>query len=140
MTLLVSSKSATTKLLIKQSRHYLHQCLAQSSIGKSSSTAAATSAAATAAKVNGISAFTKRFFATQKLTETERETSLYKLCNDNSTNNPLFASWEVTKDEDKDAIKRTFEFTDFNQAWGFMSKVALVAEKVSYLTMPVVSV
>jgi DNA/RNA endonuclease G (NUC1) len=138
MTLLVSSKSATTKLLIKQSRHYLHQCLAQSSIGKSSTTT--TAAATTSAKVNGISAFTKRFFATQKLTETERETSLYKLCNDNSTNNPLFASWEVTKDEDKDAIKRTFEFTDFNQAWGFMSKVALVAEKVSYLTMPVVSV
>lgn len=27
------------------------------------------------------------------------------------------------------AISKTFIFTDFNQAWGFMSRVALLAEK-----------
>ena len=27
------------------------------------------------------------------------------------------------------AIERTFEFGDFNEAWGFMSRVALIAEK-----------
>ena len=29
----------------------------------------------------------------------------------------------------RDAITRTFRFADFNQAWGFMSRVALLAEK-----------
>lgn len=29
----------------------------------------------------------------------------------------------------RDAIARTFTFTDFNQAFGFMARVALVAEK-----------
>jgi 4a-hydroxytetrahydrobiopterin dehydratase len=29
----------------------------------------------------------------------------------------------------RDAITRTFVFTDFNEAFGFMSRVALVAEK-----------
>jgi 4a-hydroxytetrahydrobiopterin dehydratase len=29
----------------------------------------------------------------------------------------------------RDAITRTFRFTDFNEAWGFMSRVALLAEK-----------
>ena len=30
---------------------------------------------------------------------------------------------------DRDAITRAFRFADFNQAWGFMSRVALLAEK-----------
>ena len=30
---------------------------------------------------------------------------------------------------DEKVIARTFEFRDFNQAWGFMSRVALEAEK-----------
>lgn len=30
--------------------------------------------------------------------------------------------------EGRDAISRSFRFTDFNAAWGFMSRVALVAE------------
>lgn len=29
----------------------------------------------------------------------------------------------------RDAIERRFKFTDFNEAWGFMSRVALLAEK-----------
>ncbi|MBR0674219.1 4a-hydroxytetrahydrobiopterin dehydratase [Neoroseomonas soli] len=31
--------------------------------------------------------------------------------------------------EGRDAITRGFRFADFNQAWGFMSRVALLAEK-----------
>jgi 4a-hydroxytetrahydrobiopterin dehydratase len=30
---------------------------------------------------------------------------------------------------DKDAIRREFKFADFSAAWGFMSRVALLAEK-----------
>ena len=30
---------------------------------------------------------------------------------------------------DRDAIRRSFKFRDFSQAWGFMSRVALLAEK-----------
>ena len=29
----------------------------------------------------------------------------------------------------RDAIARDFQFRDFNEAWGFMSRVALLAEK-----------
>ena len=31
--------------------------------------------------------------------------------------------------EGRDAISRSFRFADFNEAWGFMSRVALLAEK-----------
>jgi 4a-hydroxytetrahydrobiopterin dehydratase len=30
--------------------------------------------------------------------------------------------------EDRDAIRKTYKFADFSQAWGFMSRVALLAE------------
>jgi len=30
---------------------------------------------------------------------------------------------------DRDAIRREFKFADFNEAWGFMCRVALLAEK-----------
>lgn len=30
---------------------------------------------------------------------------------------------------DRDALVREFKFRDFNEAWGFMSRVALLAEK-----------
>lgn len=30
---------------------------------------------------------------------------------------------------DRDAIRRSWRFRDFSQAWGFMSRVALLAEK-----------
>lgn len=32
----------------------------------------------------------------------------------------------------RDAISRRFEFKDFNCAWGFMTRVALVAEKMDH--------
>jgi 4a-hydroxytetrahydrobiopterin dehydratase len=34
--------------------------------------------------------------------------------------------------EGRDAIARTFTFKNFNQAWGFMSRVALIAEKLDH--------
>ena len=38
--------------------------------------------------------------------------------------------WEP--EPDRDAIRRTFRFGNFNQAWGFMSRVALVAERLDH--------
>lgn len=35
--------------------------------------------------------------------------------------------WSVAPD--RDAIARSFRFADFSAAWGFMSRVALLAEK-----------
>ena len=37
-----------------------------------------------------------------------------------------------SKVSDRDAIKKTFEFKDFNQAWAFMNRVALLAEKMDH--------
>lgn len=36
-------------------------------------------------------------------------------------------AWRLS--ETRDAIQRSFRFADFNAAWGFMSRVALLAEK-----------
>lgn len=35
--------------------------------------------------------------------------------------------WELARDGK--AITRTFQFADFSQAWGFMSRVALIADR-----------
>jgi len=32
----------------------------------------------------------------------------------------------------RDAIHKSFKFADFNQAWGFMARVALAAEKADH--------
>ena len=32
----------------------------------------------------------------------------------------------------RDAIKRSLKFADFNQAWGFMTRVAMAAEKADH--------
>lgn len=34
--------------------------------------------------------------------------------------------------EGRDAIGKTFKFADFSQAWGFMNRVALAAEKLDH--------
>ena len=34
--------------------------------------------------------------------------------------------------EGRDAIERSFEFKSFNEAWGFMNRVALAAEKLNH--------
>lgn len=39
-------------------------------------------------------------------------------------------AWSVV--EGRDAITRTFTFADFNQAFGFMARAALIAEKMDH--------
>ncbi len=34
--------------------------------------------------------------------------------------------------EDRDAIRKTYRFKTFSQAWGFMSRAALAAEKLDH--------
>jgi 4a-hydroxytetrahydrobiopterin dehydratase len=55
----------------------------------------------------------------QKLTGDARKTALAKL-----------AGWSEVKD--RDAITRTFVFRDFNEAFGFMTRAALIAEKFDH--------
>ena len=54
----------------------------------------------------------------QKLTEEERQHLLSPLLNN---------SWSVA--ESRDALTKTFIFKDFNEAFGFMTRVALHADK-----------
>ncbi|KAG7383063.1 putative pterin-4-alpha-carbinolamine dehydratase [Phytophthora pseudosyringae] len=39
-------------------------------------------------------------------------------------------AWEVVPN--RDAIRRSFQFRDFNEAWGFMSRSALLAEHMGH--------
>ena len=54
-----------------------------------------------------------------KLTQEERSTWLGAL-----------DGWSMA--DGKDAIEKTFEFENFVEAWGFMSSVALLAEKADH--------
>lgn len=40
------------------------------------------------------------------------------------------SGWKMA--EGRDAITKTFSFKDFNAAWGFMSRAALVAEQMNH--------
>ena len=42
----------------------------------------------------------------------------------------LLPEWRAV--EGRDAIRREFRFPDFNAAWGFMCRVALLAEKMDH--------
>jgi len=55
----------------------------------------------------------------QKLTPDARTAALARL-----------AGWSAVKD--RDAIAKTFVFRDFNEAFGFMTRAALVAEKLDH--------
>ena len=55
----------------------------------------------------------------QKLTGNARKTALGKL-----------AGWSEVKG--RDAISRKFTFKDFNEAFGFMARAALIAEKLNH--------
>jgi 4a-hydroxytetrahydrobiopterin dehydratase len=54
-----------------------------------------------------------------RLTETER-TNL----------GTIIPGWEPAMD--RDAVRREWKFADFSEAWGFMSRVALLAEKLDH--------
>jgi len=56
-----------------------------------------------------------------KLDAAERQEKLQPLIN---------KGWSMVKD--RDAIYKEFIFKDFNQAWGFMSRVALKADKMDH--------
>lgn len=43
----------------------------------------------------------------------------------------LFPNWTKAAGE-RDALARTFQFRDFNQAFGFMTRVALYADKTDH--------
>jgi 4a-hydroxytetrahydrobiopterin dehydratase len=34
--------------------------------------------------------------------------------------------------EDRDAIRKSYHFSDFSEAWGFVSRIALLAEKMDH--------
>jgi 4a-hydroxytetrahydrobiopterin dehydratase len=55
----------------------------------------------------------------QKLTSDERSQQLAKL-----------DRWESMAE--RDAIRRTFEFADFNEAFGFMTRVAIKAQEMDH--------
>ena len=55
----------------------------------------------------------------QKLTGDARKAALAKL-----------GGWSEVKD--RDAITKTFVFRDFNEAFGFMTRAALIAEKLDH--------
>jgi 4a-hydroxytetrahydrobiopterin dehydratase len=55
----------------------------------------------------------------EKLNAAQRTEALAKLL-----------GWEYRAD--RDAIAKTFQFKDFNAAFGFMTRVALVAEKMNH--------
>ncbi|BDW98307.1 4a-hydroxytetrahydrobiopterin dehydratase [Maricaulis maris] len=40
------------------------------------------------------------------------------------------SGWQAV--DDRDAIRKVFEFADFNEAWGFMSRVAVKAEAMDH--------
>jgi len=55
----------------------------------------------------------------QRLSETARREGVAKL-----------AGWSEVKG--REAIEKTFKFKDFSEAFGFMARVALVAEKLDH--------
>ena len=54
-----------------------------------------------------------------KMSKKEVEDSLSKL-----------TGWSIT--DGREAIKKSFQFKSFSQAWAFMSRVALLAEKMNH--------
>src|SRR5713101_3719373 len=55
----------------------------------------------------------------ERLTGTARHTALREL-----------HGWSEV--EDRDAIRKSFHFSNFSEAWGFLSRIALVAEKMDH--------
>jgi 4a-hydroxytetrahydrobiopterin dehydratase len=55
----------------------------------------------------------------QRLDERARASALAEL-----------AGWRAVKG--RDAIEKSFRFADFNAAWGFMTRVAMIAEKMDH--------
>ncbi|RVE50060.1 hypothetical protein evm_005266 [Chilo suppressalis] len=56
-----------------------------------------------------------------KLTQEERDTQLQSL---------LQAGWKLQSN--RDAIEKEYQFKNFNEAFGFMTRIALLAEKMDH--------
>ena len=54
-----------------------------------------------------------------KLTEEQKISALTEL-----------SDWTLV--DERDAIKRNFTFTNFNEAWGFMTRIAVEAERMDH--------
>src|ERR1700681_2912404 len=65
------------------------------------------------------SAYLKEIEMAKKLTDTER-----------ASLGTTVSGWAPALDHD--AIRRDFKFADFNEAWGFMTRVALLAEELDH--------
>ncbi|XP_049811552.1 probable pterin-4-alpha-carbinolamine dehydratase isoform X1 [Schistocerca nitens] len=72
-------------------------------------------------KQSSVAASTRHKKMSGKLTEEERTQVLQPL---------LEKGWKVT--ENRDAIAKDFIFNNFNEAFGFMTRVALLAEKMDH--------
>ena len=57
----------------------------------------------------------------EKLSDEQRSTDLSKL---------VSHGWQMV--DGRDAISKRFEFVDFNEAFGWMTRVALIAEHMSH--------
>jgi 4a-hydroxytetrahydrobiopterin dehydratase len=55
----------------------------------------------------------------ERLTAAARQTALREL-----------GGWSEV--EDRDAIRKSFHFSNFSEAWGFLSRIALAAEKMDH--------
>ncbi|MBO89169.1 MAG: 4a-hydroxytetrahydrobiopterin dehydratase [Rickettsiales bacterium] len=55
----------------------------------------------------------------EKLTQHQKISALTEL-----------SDWTLV--DERDAIKRNFTFANFNEAWGFMSRIALEAERMDH--------
>ena len=64
------------------------------------------------------------------LTPEQRSTTLDKLIVVPQNNDMGEMGWKLLKE--RDAITKTFYFIDFNQAWEFMGKVAVLAEEMNH--------
>lgn len=51
---------------------------------------------------------------------------------DNTVDNILAELSGWTLNETRSSITKSFKFKDFNEAWAFMSRVALIAEKMDH--------
>lgn len=61
------------------------------------------------------------YLKADKLSQQERESLLQPLLN---------SGWKVQSN--RDAIEKEFQFKNFNEAFGFMTRVALLAEKMDH--------
>ncbi|XP_065075070.1 putative pterin-4-alpha-carbinolamine dehydratase [Ochlerotatus camptorhynchus] len=109
------SSSLLVRLLLPQQRSFETRQPYSSSCGSTSESTAAVS------PVPALSIGKKKRKMVVKLTEEQRKEQLQPL---------LKAGWTMVKD--RDAIYKEYLFKNFNEAFGFMTRVALLADKMDH--------